>query len=76
MHFTILTIRYKKGYIEIRNLIRLEVIRSLKKNFKERFDSLWKFVEEIYKLDARESNYEHGFTREAYKGNVCSRLRF
>ena len=60
----------QKGYIEIRNFIRLEVIRNLNKILKKNlivYGSSWK----KYIADARESNYEHGFTKEIYKGNVC-----
>ena len=62
--------KIQKGYIEIRNLIRLEVIKGLKKILKKDlivYGSSWK----KYIADAKESNYEHGFTREAYRGNVC-----
>ena len=60
----------QRAYIELRNLIRLEIIIYLKKILKKElvvYGSSWK----KYINDAKKSNYKTGFTKSIYNGNVC-----
>ncbi len=60
----------QKDYIQIRNLIRLEIAIELKKKFKNRFrifGDTWK----DYIKDVEESNHDRKFIKELYNGNLC-----
>jgi hypothetical protein len=62
--------KIQRGYIDIKNLIRLELVLYLKKVLKKQliiYGSTWK----KYIVDAKNSNYDQKFTNQIYKGNIC-----
>ena len=63
---------YKKHkiYMNIKSLLRLELLKLIKKNFKEKCILIGDDIKNIYP-EALNSNYKKGFLKDFYKGNIC-----
>ena len=59
-----------KIYMKIKSLLRLELLRQIKENFKNKCILIGDDIKKIYP-DSINSNFKKNFLKKFYKGNIC-----
>ncbi len=59
-----------KIYMNIKSLVRLELLKVIRENFKEKCILIGDDIKKIYP-EAIKSNFKKGFLQSFYKGNIC-----